>query len=689
MYMERVLQTFIAESRDLLADTESALLRLEKDPGDHESIAAVFRAVHTIKGSGGLVDFNDVVAFAHVVETLLDHARSGRLAVNAGLVALLLECADHLGRLIERHVDPGGADDALLESNGKRLLVELARHTPGASQTPIVAPDPEPAGPRLAGWHISVRFGADVFRRGLEPASFVRHLATLGEIRQLVTTFEGMPAAADMNPESCHLRLEIDFHGDIGRAGIEEVFDFLCGDCRLAVLPHHAQFEDYGRLLAEAGAGRDALARTLVAGGALGAEELARLLPPPVAAEEPRRAGPPPAADKRAAYVRVEASRLEELIDQVGEMVIATASATLRARRQNDGALNEAMSLLQRMVEQVRDSALNLRMVQIGETFRRFPRVVHDVGRELGKDISLQISGEEAELDKTVVEKVADPLMHLVRNAMDHGIEPAAERTAAGKPAAGTLRLDAYHESGSIVIEVTDDGAGLRRDKILRKAVERGLVEAGRTLGDAEVLELIFQAGFSTADKVSNLSGRGVGLDVVRRNIEALRGTIEVDSRPGQGTTFRIRLPLTLAIIDGFLVAVGNSSFVMPLDMVVECLELPEQTGGLRYLERRGEVLPLIDLREALAVQDGTPSRRRNVVVVHAGSIRAGLVVDRLLGEFQTVIKPLGQVFRYLRGISGSTILGSGEVALILDAPALVQQAVRREARHTNESESL
>jgi len=344
----------------------------------------------------------------------------------------------------------------------------------------------------------------------------------------------------------------------------------------------------------------------------------------------------------------------------------------------------EAMALMSRQVEQIRDRALSLRMVEIGETFSRFHRVVRDVSQELGKDIELVITGAETELDKTVVEKISDPLTHLVRNSMDHGIESTEERLARGKSPRGRVSLNAYHESGSIVIEVGDDGGGLNRDKIFAKALEKGLVAQGQTLSDREVFNLIFEPGFSTAAQVTNLSGRGVGMDVVRRNIATLRGSTEIESKEGLGTTIRIRLPLTLAIIDGFLIQVGDSAFVVPLDMVHECLELPTDQKQLdgesnsHYLALRGEALPYLRLRQLLQVE-GETSTRENVVVVQSGGRRAGLVVDRLLGEFQTVIKPLGQMFRHLRGISGSTILGTGEVALILDVPSLVQHATERE----------
>ena len=359
--------------------------------------------------------------------------------------------------------------------------------------------------------------------------------------------------------------------------------------------------------------------------------------------------------------------------------MIAGASATELARQSGATQLLEATSLLSRLVEDIRDSALQLRMVQIGETFNRFNRVVRDVSHELGKDIGLVIRGGETELDKSLIEKIGDPLMHLVRNAMDHGIESQEKRQATGKPARGRIELNAYHDSSSVVIEVSDDGGGLPYDKILAKAVAQGLVPANQSLTDEEIAALIFRPGFSTADQVSNLSGRGVGLDVVARNIQSLRGTVEIKSQPGQGSRFVIRLPLTLAIIDGFLTAVGNHYFIVPLDTVVECIELPS-TCEREYLNLRGEVLPFLRLRDEFELE-GEPSTRQSVVVVQYAGHKVGLVVDRLHGEFQTVIKPLGPLFRHLRGIGGSTILGSGEVGLILDVPLLARRASRREAR--------
>jgi two-component system chemotaxis sensor kinase CheA len=372
----------------------------------------------------------------------------------------------------------------------------------------------------------------------------------------------------------------------------------------------------------------------------------------------------------------VDAAKLDQLIDLIGELIIAGAGVGLIAQKANLEELIEVAATMSRLVEDVRDSALNLRMVQIGATFNRFNRVVRDVSKELGKEIRLEISGAETELDKTVVEQIGDPLTHLVRNSMDHGIEASDIRMARGKPEYGTLRLNAFHDSGNIVIEVSDDGGGLDKERIKAKAVERGLISHEADINDQEIYRLILEAGFSTADAVSNLSGRGVGMDVVRRNIEALSGSIEIESKQEIGTTIRIRLPLTLAIIDGFMVGVGAANYVIPQDMVVQCIELGAtevQGADSGYLNLRGEVLPFVRLRQMFGIR-GMPPQRQNVVVVKHASQSAGLVVDQLHGEFQTVIKPLGKLFGKVPGVGGFTILGSGEVALILDVQRLVQR---------------
>lgn len=508
-----------------------------------------------------------------------------------------------------------------------------------------------------------------------------------------------------MDPESCYLGYEIEFNSNASKSAIENVFEFVRDDCQLRILPPHSRTSDYIRILEqESHEASVRIGEMMVHCGALTQQELDAALQAQAESDPPfpllgkvlvqQQAVAPEvveAAVKKQAQIkeshaqetrsiRIDADKLDQLINLVGELIIVGAGVNLVAQRVNITELQEHTSKLSSLVEEVRDSALQLRMVKIGATFSRFQRVVHDVSRELDKDIALLINGEDTELDKTVVEKIGDPLMHLVRNSMDHGIESAAERLARGKPAQGTLRLNACHDSGSIVITVEDDGGGLKRDKILSKAIERGVVEAGHHLTDSEIYALIFEPGFSTAEKVSNLSGRGVGLDVVKRNIAALRGSVAIHSVDGQGTTVTIRLPLTLAIIDGFLVEVDASVFAIPLDMIEECVAFSSEPGH-NYTNLRGEILPFIRLRELFDIK--TPLKRReNIVVLKHSGQKAGLVVDTLLGEFQTVIKPLGKIFNQAKCISGSTILGSGEVALILDVPALIQQATQSYVDH-------
>jgi two-component system chemotaxis sensor kinase CheA len=703
MNLDHVLQTFIVESRELLEEMEKALLGIEHTQDQSESVNAIFRAAHTIKGSAGMFSLDHVVDFTHVLESVLDAVREGCVGMTDELVTLLLSCGDHIGTLIDA-VEAGKLDaDAAMIEQGAPLIAQLrvylsAQAPKGAlavveiAQTETMAEIVDGTSVETDNWHISLRFGPDVLRNGMDPLSFIRYLGKVGTITGIVTLPDAIPVAAQMDPESCYLGFEIAFASGADKAVIENVFEFVREDCRVRILPPKSRIAEYVRLIEELPEEKAQLGDMLVRCGSLTAHELEAALrtqsntvPTPRIGDilvqqgtvQPAVVEAAAAKQKQVkelkASVRVDADKLDRLINLVGELIIAGASTDLIARRAHNAELQEATSTLTTLVEEVRDSAMQLRMVKIGATFSRFQRVVHDVARELNKDIGLVVSGEDTELDKTVVERIGDPLMHLVRNAMDHGIDTAEVRAACGKPVQGTVTLNAYHDSGSIVIEVSDDGGGLKRDKILAKAVERGLIEPGRSLSDSEVYDLIFEPGFSTAEQVTNLSGRGVGMDVVKRNIKALRGSVDVKSEEGIGTTVTVRLPLTLAIIDGFLVGLGKSAFVVPLDMMEECVEFSAEPGH-DYTNLRGQVLPFIRLRELFEVEGAAAERQNIVVVKHAGR-RAGLVVDMLLGEFQTVIKPLGKMFNRVKCISGSTILGSGEVALILDVPALVQQA--------------
>nr|WP_298721787.1 chemotaxis protein CheA [uncultured Steroidobacter sp.] len=637
---DAALPTFIAESRELLREMEAALLECEQGETGSEAVNSIFRAAHTIKGSSGLFGLDGIVAFTHVVESVLDRVRANTLQMDRTLAAILLECRDHIAHLVDA-VAEGKPDDLRLATKGEGLLQKLSGHAggPTAAHVSATASVAAAAGRPGERWQITVQFHTEVLRNGMDPLSFIRYLSTLGEIVALQVLTERLPAVETFDAEACYLGFEIELVSSEPQARIEGAFEFVREDCTLQVRP-----------------------KTPVANEVV--------VPEKREASEARES-----KGGKSNSLRVDGDKLDKLIDLIGELVTAGATTTITARKAGLSELNESTLRLARLVEEVRDQALKLRMVQIGPTFSRFQRVVRDVAREIGKEIRLEIDGAETELDKTLIESITDPLTHLVRNAIDHGIETAEVRRSRGKNVEGVVRLDAYHDSGSVVIEVADDGGGLKRERIIAKAIQRGLITDASTLSDREVFALIFEPGFSTAEQVTNLSGRGVGMDVVKRNVNALRGTVELDSKEGEGTTVRIRLPLTLAIIDGFLVGVGGSSFVIPLELVEECVELGDEhrsaEGDQRYINLRGAVLPFVRLREMFSVRSSA-SRRESIVVIRSGGKRIGIVVDELLGEMQAVIKPLSRLFSRIRGIGGSTILGTGQLALILDVPSLL-----------------
>ena len=710
-FIAEAMPAFISEAREQVEAIEQLLLQLEADPGDRELLDALFRCAHTVKGSAGIFGLDKVVAFTHHVETLLDKLREGHVALGPQLSTLLLECNDQILHLVDSAGDEGadGQQDAETRADLITRLQASMGDSPGPNQAASTA---LPAAPADASkrWHISAQFGSECFRNGMDPLSIIRYLGTMGNVVAIQCDRSVIPTLALIDPEACYLALELGFETTVDRLAIEGAFSFVKDDCQLRILAPPAPVEHFVKLL-DAMPDRPLLGDILVNIGAITQEQLsdglrtqqaaragagaqaprlgdllqqqAGVAPEVIAAalnKQNKREGAPGPDDNR--YIRVQADRLDDVINLLGELVIAGAGAALVARQTRHGALIEANQHMGRLIEEIRNGTLQLRMVPIGETFARFRRVVRDTAAALGKEVALEIVGGDTEMDKSVVEKIADPLMHLVRNGLDHGLETPAERLAAGKPAQGTLVLSARHESGSILIRIQDDGRGINRDKVLQRAWERGLVDKEVVPPDADILKLIFAPGFSTAETVTNLLGRGVGMDVVGKNIAALRGTVTVSSVFGAGTHIDIRLPLTLAIIDGFLVAVGQSKFIMPLESVVEVIEnRPTATAldarGRSVVELRGEVLPVVSLRALYGLETEVPERV-SIVVVGSGGGKYGMLVDTLLGQHQTVIKPLGRMFRTLRGISGSSILGNGEVALIFDVTALSELAMHQ-----------
>ena len=721
MSLDDAKQTFAQEATELLDTMEEALLSLEKAPDDEELLHLVFRAMHTIKGTAGVFGYDPIVRFTHTVETLMDQVRNGNKSMTGDLIATLLECRDYTASLVEAvlSMDDTAELDQDMISKGEALLERLNSTDSAGVLTPVsdVQIDVELAevvkleGSAASGdhWVISLEFKQDALRNGMDPLSFIRYLRSLGEIEEIITLDQRLPAVGEFDPESCYLGFRILFNSEADKKTIEQVFEFAEDDCDILILPPNSKREVYLNLLEELSEDQvQRLGEMLVKVGALTQREVEialkeqqtsrdhlpdhqqkplgeilveqqRVQRPVVeqALKKQEKARERIASEGR--NIRVDSQRLGHLINLVGELVISTAAMKVIVARHGLDDVEEVVDSVDHLVEEIRDNALQLRMVQIGDTFSRFRRVVRDVSKELNKEIDLVITGGETELDKTVVEKINDPLTHLIRNALDHGIELPEERVAKGKAAKGTVRLNAIHDSGHIVIRIEDDGAGLDPERIRAKAEANGLIKPDQTLTREETLRLIFEPGLSTKEQASNLSGRGVGMDVVRRNIEALRGTVDLDSQPGEGTTVTIVLPLTLAIIDGFLVGAQGERFVIPLAQVAECVEMGRtndvQHEGHNYVNLRGEVLPYLRLREFFAIgqqpADKQTQVRESLVVVRFGHTKAGLVVDELHGELQTVIKPLGKVFEHLKGVAGATVLGTGDVALILDVQEL------------------
>lgn len=721
---DEVKLAFAQETKELLQEMEDALLSLEEDPDNAEHLNSVFRAMHTIKGSAGIFGYDPIVEFTHPVESVMDRVRNGERAIDGELMAILLECKDHTGHLVEFIL--AAEDEALtpeLQARGAELLARLMGDK-GQAKNISADAGPVNADSSLGGvgdnWVISLQFGRDALRNGLDPLSFLRYLKSLGEIINIFTLIQEMPKAQEMDAESCYLGFRIFFHSDADKQSIESVFEFAHDDCDIRILPPRSKVEHYLSLLEELPDTQvRRLGEILIEIGAVTQHELAKSLknqtlqdaqPTEDAAEtkrlgeilvEQKLVGRPlveealkkqektrERSNQEAKYIRVDADKLGHLINLVGELVISSAAMKLHVEGSSMSEMEEVVSGVEHLVEEIRDTALQLRMVQIGDTFSRFRRVVRDVSKDLGKQIELVISGGETELDKTVVEKINDPLTHLIRNALDHGIEMPEVRKAKGKSETGTVLLNAYHDSGHIVIQIRDDGAGLDPERIRAKAEAMGKVQPEQQLSRQDIFRLAFEPGISTKEQASSLSGRGVGMDVVKRNIESLRGTVELDSELGQGTTVTIHLPLTLAIIDGFMVGSGRENYIIPLSMVAECVEMSTGNWKLneehQYVNLRGEVLPYMRLRDYFQIPDERAESGRShesLVVVRSGRYKAGFVVDELYGELQTVIKPMGKVFERLQGISGATVLGTGAVALILDVQALINRVSSSGAR--------
>lgn len=678
MDMKEIHGIFFEESAEGLDAMESGLLGLSPGSADPETINTIFRAAHSIKGGAATFGFLTVSNFTHGVETLLDQLRSGQRDIDESLVELLLESVDCLRSMLEdlqaeREPDPAVAAevqtriDALLQNDSAPVKASA----PAPATTPTVS----------AGWHIVFEPDPGVLKTGNEPARIFRELEQLGALT-VHCELSSEVNFDNLDPEACYCKWTLELEGEIPRQAVDEAFDWVKGQCHLDISPRNAETKNEETTIASPSPSAPAAA------------------PKAAPAEAPPAAA---SASKDAGSIRVSIDKIDALLNLVGELVIT--QSMLARYGEGDGnqadvqGLRDGLLVLERHTRELQESAMQIRMLPIGTSFSRFKRLVRDISGKLGKKVELKLSGENTELDKTVLEKMSDPLVHLVRNSLDHGIELPEKRRAAGKPETGTLHLSAYHEGGNIVIQVKDDGGGLNKERILSKAIERGIVSPTESLSDDQIHNLIFQPGFSTADQVSDMSGRGVGMDVVRRNIIDLGGRIDVQSRPGEGSTFKIRLPLTLAILDGQLVRAGKDVYIFSLLSIVETVlvsgqEVSKLVGNGRVYRLRDEYIPVISLRDAFQLRGPRKLTRYGeregelLVVVETDGTKVGLFVDELMDQQQVVIKSLEENYLPVTGLAGATILGDGSVAMIIDVPSLVQSIDFKSIKFEAESDA-
>ncbi|WP_440637683.1 chemotaxis protein CheA [Bradyrhizobium sp. PUT101] len=685
-------EVFRQEASELFEVLEGALLDLGQRPDDRELVDSAFRALHTIKGSGAMFGFDKVASFTHEFETAFDRVRKGEIKPTQELISVALAAKDYIRALIE---DPQSTDDII----GEAILDDLKRFVSAdRSDAPVVeiaeAPSLAPAGSKQAGWHLYLEFESHILRNGSNPLDLLEDLCKLGPCFVVPVT-DGVPFLDEMEPEDCYLKWDVKLHAACDKDAIDDVFMFVQDELKLTLSPlEHVeapapaplfQLLDEEPIIAEAAA-----------------PAVEAVVEQPVARAEPqseprpeikREAAPARREDAKQergiATVRVQAERLDELMDRVGELVIAQARLTQLAASGSDLSIKMIAEEIERLASSLRDTTIGARMVPIGSLFGRFRRLVHDLSRDLSKPVEFVTTGEDTELDKTMIECLADPLVHLIRNAIDHGIEDTATRAANGKAEQGRIELAAVHSGAQVLVTVKDNGGGLNTARIRAKAEEQGLIAAGAVLTDHEIHQFLFHPGFSTAQTISALSGRGVGMDVVKRTIENMRGTIDLSTRPGQGTTVTLRLPLTLAIIEGLLIRVGEGRYIIPLSAVEECVELTaedERSRGRNFLNVRGNLVPFLRLREIMA-SSGSPDKHQKTIIISTGESRVGLVADQIIGNHQTVIKSLSKLHSDVTIFSGATILGDGTAALILDVAQLVSLAQSKvEKQHINEA---
>jgi two-component system chemotaxis sensor kinase CheA len=708
----RLRETFREEAYDLIAEIETALLELEKTPGNKELINRVFRGLHTIKGSGAACEMTDIASFAHEVESFFEQVRKGKMAVTKKIIDLTLSARDHIKSMFDSYYKGAEADASRAQE-----IVASFRSLPsdsGITETDIPplggsrsedngASRSEDTGKNVT-YRIRFRPSSDIIEQETDPIQLLSELRQLGYCKIVAQTDSG-PSGKDFDTAGCCPCWDAILTTSRGTDAIQDVFILAKdhGELKIEVIDEEGNFEDeasykrLGEILLERGdltsedlhevlRSRKRIGEMLVETGTVCGDKVQSAL---VEQQHVRELRGKRQGTETTSSVRVSTDRLDSLVNLVGELVTVQARLSQSALSHGITEFIFIAEEVERLIAELRDNTLSIRMMPIGTTFSRFKRLVRDLSTELGKDVELVTEGEETELDKTVIERLGDPLVHLIRNCIDHGIEAPGARETAGKPRCGTIRLSAEHSGGNVLIRVQDDGAGLDTDAIRSRALERGIIRADAKLSDRELQSLIFAPGFSTARNVTSVSGRGVGLDVVKKSIDTLRGTIEISNTQGAGTAITLKLPLTLAIIDGFLTRIGPTYFVFPLSLVAECVELTgedrRKAKGMQFsrhlINVRGEIVPYVRLRDQFMIS-GEPPAAEQVIITGSNGSRVGFAVDHVIGNHQTVIKNLGKCYRDVEGISGATILGDGAVALILDVPKLVQTAVIEEREH-------
>jgi two-component system, chemotaxis family, sensor kinase CheA len=689
--LSRFQESFFTESAEHVETMESGLLALEQHPQDLDLLNRIFRAAHSIKGNAGMFSFSGIAGLTHKMENVLDLLRNEKMPVTPHVIDVLLRALDGLKCLLAAAQGGAAPEEAGIRELEGELQACQQDQSFSIHEKVSAGPNPSTPASQEAVWRtVQIDWSPlpELFQRGLDPAQLFTELHELGMVKVLQVRTDRLPALEVLDPERCYLGWAVELETDVALSKIEEVFDFVRDGSELTIIDHAPKtpepYKRVGDLLIEQG----------VVTPEQVAESLAKQKPLGVILVEEKKATPQQ-VDKalqkqqqlkkgETASIRVDTEKIDKLINLVGELVITQSMITdLSEKFSIDQlpVLQERITQLERNTRDIQERVMSIRMMPIGTAFHRFPRLVRDLAGKSGKHIQLLMSGEETELDKTLIEAIGDPLTHLVRNSADHGLEPPDERVAQGKSAQGTIRLNAFHDGGSICVAVEDDGRGLNRERIVKKAVEKGLIADGTRMSDEEVYQLIFRPGFSTAETITDVSGRGVGMDVVKRNIESLGGSVAIKSTAGKGTRLTLKLPLTLAIIDGMTVRVGQDHYILPLITVTESIrpkpnDLQRIVGKGELVNLRGEWVPMVRLYEVFrTTPDFTDPAQALLVIVEAEGRRVAVLVDELTGQQQVVIKSLEQNYRKVEAISGATILGDGEVALILDVPGLAKLA--------------